>query len=276
MVPIRDYFFRYDRGAFWMGSYGFAYFPFVPFDRLSRFVLDRLLHTRVMYRAMHESGHYDYHLIQDLGVPCGRAVELMEFTGRGKGIWPLWLCPLKMSNGTKLLKKGAVDFSLPPRKRRMRDDGNNGHADANGQAETNGTDASRNMIFNIGVWGPAPSRKYSDFVAANRAIERHVSELGGIKWPYSQYFYTEDEFWSLYDKEAYDALRVKYGATGLPTMYDKVRPRERREDGPPNAGSGVKGWILRKLWHVGPVSALYGIAKALLGREARYLVSKEG
>ncbi len=37
----------------------------------------------------------------------------------------------------------------------------------------------------------------------NRRIERKVAELSGIKSLYSDSFYTEDEFWSIYDGAAY-------------------------------------------------------------------------
>lgn len=268
-VPIRDYLFRYDRGAFWMGRYGFYYFPFVPFDRLSRFFLDPLLHTRQMYRAMHESGHYDYYLIQDLGVPCHRAADLIEYTGRGKGVWPLWLCPLIPGNGTKWLREGVTDFALHDA-----EEVESGIAD--GHLNGTSTQSKQTMIFNIGVWGPMPSKSYDNFVATNRAIEAKVTALKGVKWPYSQYFYTEDEFWQMYDREGYEALREKYHATGLPTMYDKVKPKERDASrrGPPNGSKGLHGWVLGKTWEWWPVSACYGIAKVMLRGKGDYLVSR--
>ncbi len=33
----------------------------------------------------------------------------------------------------------------------------------------------------------------------------------------------ENEFWNIYDKQWYDALRTKYHAAYLPGVYDKVR-----------------------------------------------------
>ncbi|KAG6040080.1 hypothetical protein E4U41_001421 [Claviceps citrina] len=49
--PLVDYLFRYDRGAFWVGKYSFRYF-LTPFNRTTRFLLDRFMHTRVMYRVL--------------------------------------------------------------------------------------------------------------------------------------------------------------------------------------------------------------------------------
>jgi FAD/FMN-containing dehydrogenase len=60
----------------------------------------------------------------------------------------------------------------------------------------------------------------------NRKIERKVAELSGIKSLYSDSYYTEDEFWSAYDRDAYAALKARYDpAHALPDLYAKcVRP----------------------------------------------------
>ena len=41
----------------------------------------------------------------------------------------------------------------------------------------------------------------------NRAIEREVADAGGRKSLYSDAYYSEDEFWSLHDRDAYDLIR---------------------------------------------------------------------
>lgn len=47
-VPLTDYLFRYDRGAFWMGKLGCQHFC-LPFTKMTRTLLDSLFHTREMY-----------------------------------------------------------------------------------------------------------------------------------------------------------------------------------------------------------------------------------
>lgn len=47
-VPLTDYLFRYDRGAFWMGKLGCQHFC-LPFTKTTRTLLDSLFHTREMY-----------------------------------------------------------------------------------------------------------------------------------------------------------------------------------------------------------------------------------
>lgn len=268
-VPLKDYFFRYDRGAFWMARYAFKYFSFAPFDRFSRFCMDSLLHTRPMYRAMHYSGHYNKYLIQDLGLPIHNAGDFMDWVDDELEIYPLWLCPLRCGHGTSWLRpdpSGKPRFFYRPSL--------SGLDAQNGDVSDGKQQANEEMVFNVGVWGPGPkSRK--DFVAINRKIEAKVSELGGIKWPYSQYYYTEDEFWQIYDREAYTELRRKYRAETLPTMYDKIKPRSddlEEKKGPPNGSRGLHGRLLTLLWDVWPVSGLYGLAKVLLSRE--YLIER--
>jgi len=56
----------------------------------------------------------------------------------------------------------------------------------------------------------------------NRLIERKVAELGGIKSLYSDSYYSEDEFWSIYDRGAYASLKARYDpARALPDLYAK-------------------------------------------------------
>ena len=56
----------------------------------------------------------------------------------------------------------------------------------------------------------------------DRELEHKVRSLGGIKWLYAQGYYTQDEFWAIYDRKWYEAIREKYHATHLPSVYDKV------------------------------------------------------
>jgi hypothetical protein len=56
----------------------------------------------------------------------------------------------------------------------------------------------------------------------NRLIERKVAELGGIKSLYSESYFPEDEFWRIYDRDAYDHLKARYDPQGLfANLYEK-------------------------------------------------------
>ncbi len=188
-MSLKDYLFRYDRGAFWMGKYAFERFG-QPFNRVMRRLLDRVMHTRPMYEALQASGVSQEFLIQDLALPPENAVAFMEWTDKQLGIYPLWLCPLKIN-------------------------------DPGGKSPLLSRPLKNGLAVNIGVWGPV-SRDLDAVVQANRQLEAKLTSLGGRKWLYAYAYYTEQEFWRLYDRKWYDALRRKYHAETLPTIYDKI------------------------------------------------------
>ncbi|KAF4631041.1 hypothetical protein G7Y89_g7096 [Cudoniella acicularis] len=192
-IPLAEYLFRYDRGGFWVGVDAFPYFGFVPFNRLTRWFLDDFMHTRMLYRALHGSNIKSGNIIQDLSLPYSTAEEFIEYASENLGIWPLWLCPLRAMDPPTFhpstTRPGPTDHPKP--------------------------------MLNIGLWGRA-STDMDTFVLQNRQLEQKLTELGGRKVLYSQTFYTEQEFWKLYDQTWYDDLRQRYNATTLPTVYDKV------------------------------------------------------
>jgi Delta24-sterol reductase len=122
--------------------------------------------------------------------------------------------------------------------------------------------------MNFGVWGPGPSNRW-EFVAANRHLEQKAQELGGKKWLYAHAYCTEDKFWSIYDRKAYDAIRSKYSATYLPSIYDKVKVDVVSEE-----NAIQESWLLWLLAVFWPLSGLYGAFKAWMGGD--YLLPREG
>ncbi|KIW05738.1 uncharacterized protein PV09_03595 [Verruconis gallopava] len=220
LVPVKDYLFRYDRGAFWMGSYGWDAMP-LPFNRLGRRLLNPLFNTRTMYSVMHHSGQSQRFIVQDLAMPAENAEEFIKFVASELRIWPLWLCPIK--GGSR------VPFH-----------------------SVRGEFTNR-MTMNIGVWGLPHTatgkplyygrRSFPGFILLNRTIEAKVRSLGGLKWLYAHNYATEEEFWQSYDKQAYDELRRKWNANQLPTLWDKVG-KEKHEWVPVNVLRGLwRGWL---------------------------------
>ncbi len=231
-VPIADYFFRWDRGAFWVAKYAFRYF-LTPFNRMTRFVLDKYLHAKVMYHALHKSGLSDSYIIQDVGVPYEAADEFEQWLHQNLNIYPVWLCPIRV--------------------RRDAPDSNHGlHTDF---ADPN----TPEVLLNFGVWGPA-ARNYDDFVRQNRAIEQKVQELGGKKTLYAQNYYTEDEFWAAYNRPRYDAVREKYHASWLQSVYDKVIVDEVAKQRAIDASR-----LPNRLRNIRPIQGFYGVYKAWKG-----------
>lgn len=236
-VPLVDYLFRYDRGGFWGARYAFRYF-ITPFNRVTRFILDPFLHTRVMYRAIHHSGLSNFYMLQDVGIPYDKVEEFQRWLDDTLRIYPVWLCPLK-------LRRDSPDS-------------------AHGLHSEFGNQSVPDML-NFGVWGPI-SFDRRETVRVNRALENKVHELGGKKWLYAQAYYTEDEFWAHYDRASYDALRAKYSATYLPSVYDKVRVDVEAEEAAARASRSA--WF----WRIWPTRGLYGVYKVIRGGD--YMLQK--
>ncbi|KAL2257855.1 hypothetical protein VTK26DRAFT_9079 [Humicola hyalothermophila] len=246
-IPLVDYLFRYDRGAFWAARYGFRYFV-TPFNRVTRFLLNPFMHTRVIYRALHQSGLADFYMVQDVGVPYDAAPGFARWLDAHLAIYPLWLCPLR-------LRRGGGGTAATAR--------HGLHADFADEETTPAT------MLNFGVWGPA-SFDRRECVRLNRALEREVARVGGRKWLYAHTYYTEDEFWAHYDRRAYDALRDKYGAGYLPSVYDKVKVDVEAEEAA--IRTSWKARMLAMLWGIWPLRGLYGVYKAVIGGD--YLLKK--
>lgn len=232
-VPIVDYYFRYDRGAFWGGKWVFKFF-YTPFNRVTRFILDPLLHTQVMFHALHESGLGNQNIIQDIGFPRSTVEKFIEYIDHSLGLYPLWLCPLKKGNSLPLRPRTGCEAG----DRALREE----------------------LLVNVGIWGPGP-RVENQFVKLNRDIEKRTKELYGAKCLYARAYYTEDEFWSIYDRTKYDALREKYHAKGLPSVCEKVNVNldavEQRAKEAQRQGHRPK--------RIGRLSGLYGATKAWMG-----------
>lgn len=222
-IPLAEYLFRYDRGGFWVGASAFEYFG-MPFNSYTRWFLDDFLHTRMMYTALHASGQSKKYVVQDLALPYSTAGQFIEYTDNAFGIWPLWLCPLRPSPQPTMHPHSRSDPLEP--------------------------------LLNIGLWGYGPS-KHDDFVALNRDLERKLREFGGMKWLYAHTYYTEEEFWEMFNREWYDALREKYNATSLPSVYEKVKIDVAAEKQAAEAAG------LNSLLTMWPISGFYGIKKAI-------------
>ena len=221
-IPLAEYLFRYDRGGFWVGASAFEYFK-MPFNNFTRWWLDDFLHTRMMYTALHASGQSKKYVVQDLALPYSTAEQFVNYTDKVFGIYPLWLCPLRQS-------------PQPTMHPHLKE--------------------AHQPMLNIGLWGYGPSRP-DDFLKANQDLERKLRDLGGMKWLYAQTYYTEGAFWEMYDREWYDTLRIKYGATSLPSVYEKVKYDPEAEQ---QAANSSLAESLMASW---PFSGFYGIKKAI-------------
>ncbi|KAF2213044.1 hypothetical protein CERZMDRAFT_111448 [Cercospora zeae-maydis SCOH1-5] len=195
LIPLPEYYFRYDRGGFWVGASIFEMTKgVVPFNKRTRYWLDDFLHTRMLYAAMH-SLYLNIQIIQDVAIPMSAAKEFIEWETEEIKIWPLWLCPLKQSPAP----------TLHPHTGEKKGDG------------------TPELMLNVGIWGSPLEADLDCYLNENKAIEDKLHEVGGMKWMYAASFASEEDWWRPFDRKWYDALREKYHATTLPTIFDKAR-----------------------------------------------------
>ncbi|KAL1954901.1 hypothetical protein VTO42DRAFT_490 [Malbranchea cinnamomea] len=237
LIPLVDYLFRYDRGSFWMASYAFRYF-ITPCNAVTRFLFDPLMRARVMYHALHKSGFSHRYIIQDFALPQCKAKDFIQYIHKTLACYPLWLCPIRQTeSGSASLHPHCITHPS------SEEEGSGASAEENGSE----------ILINVGVWCPGPT-SHKAFVEANRALEHKAYSLDGKKWLYAHAYYTENEFWAIYDRDWYDSLREKYHATSLPNVYEKVRvdleAGRRSRESP---------------WRIWPIAGVYGVISALLG-----------
>jgi FAD/FMN-containing dehydrogenase len=197
-LTTRDYLWRWDTDWFWCSKNVHAQHPLVR-QLLGRKRLNSITYQKIMRwnsrwgvtrTCDRLRGRNAETVIQDVDIPLDRAAEFLAFLHREIGILPMWLCPIRQP-------EPARQFPLYPLR-----------------PET--------VYVNFGFWDVVNSDEPRPPGFLNRRIERKVAELSGIKSLYSDSFYTEDEFWSIYDGTAYRALKARYDPAGsLPDLYAK-------------------------------------------------------
>jgi FAD/FMN-containing dehydrogenase len=198
-LTVRDYLWRWDTDWFWCSRAFGAQLPWVR-----RLAGPRLLRSDVYWRLLaieerfHPKATLDRwrrrppreNVIQDVQIPIDRLGEFMAAFQREVPISPIWLCPVRQRNGT-------ADWELY----RLDPD---------------------TLYVNVGFWSSVPLRPGMESSHHNRWVEEEVERLGGRKSLYSTVFYSEDQFWDLYNGPAYRALKQRYDPSGrLLDLYAK-------------------------------------------------------
>ncbi|KAF3764942.1 hypothetical protein M406DRAFT_259069 [Cryphonectria parasitica EP155] len=264
-IPLAEYLFRYDRGAYWVGRFVVMYW-LMPFNSFSRWLLDDFLHTRMLYRAR-ETGENNTFTIQDIAMPFETAEPLVDYLEAEHPIWPLWLCPMQRRSSptfhpftttpggerqkTRSISRDILGLpsasSMPPAQ----------------QEEDDRHPHQQQMMLNIGVWGHEGTFSPPAFVGKNRALEAKVGELGGMKWLYAHVYHSEEDFWAMYGGRGwYDALRAKYKASALPSVYDKVHVKK-EDEAAARRRAGRWEW-LKGYW---PIGGLWGSWTAMASKD---------
>jgi hypothetical protein len=211
LMPLRDYLFRYDQGAFWVG--GFLLRPQLVhryllegiFGRHSQqnindatirklrspprpnVILRTLLHpfltTKTLWKLFHLADKWaqTHSILQDFCIPKENAAQFLEQVIEDPGTFPLWLCPLKSTQQPQIFAPHLTNTS---------------------------------HVINVGIYG-LPAYYTSSTENVTKQLESKTRQCGGKKVFYSRSFYTKEEFWQIYSKSSYQALRAKMGADGI-------------------------------------------------------------
>ncbi len=197
-LTIRDYLWRWDTDWFWCSRPFGVQHPLIRrawprryrrSDTYRRLVaLDRRYGLSAALNAgRRRPPHED--VIQDVEIPVERGAEFLRFFAAEVGMSPVWMCPLRLRS-----ERPWPLYPLQPGR----------------------------VYVNFGFWGTVPLPPGAPDGHYNRLIERRVTDLGGHKGLYSTSFYSEEEFWALYNGPEYFQLKREYDGGGrLASLYEK-------------------------------------------------------
>jgi len=164
-----DYFFRYDRGVTNVRPRSF----------LGRLVFGKFL-ASTQWLALARKLHWLLRrerptITVDVFVPSSKAAEFLAWWEREFGFYPLWCVPYRRVHD--------YEWLVPAFYERM---------------------AGEDMFLDLAIYG---MRQHGDRNAA-RMIEEKLRDLGGIKTLISHNYYPEAEFWTIWNKPNYAAVKA--------------------------------------------------------------------
>ncbi|MEU4433568.1 FAD-binding oxidoreductase [Nocardia rhamnosiphila] len=207
-LTVHDYLWRWDTDWFWCSR---AFGTQNP--KVRRFWPKRYRRSSFYWKLIALDHRYDIgdklaarkgeppqeRVVQDIEVPVERTADFVEWFLREIPIEPIWLCPLRLrDSGTPDSDRPWPLYPLRPGR----------------------------TYVNIGFWSAVPKSPGQLDGAANRAIEKTVTEFDGHKSLYSDSFYEPEEFAALYGGESYKALKKRYDpGQRLLDLYSKAVQR---------------------------------------------------
>ena len=202
-LSTADYLWRWDTDWFWCSKNLYAQNPLVR-RLLGRGRLNSVFYAKVMRWNSRVGltrlrdrllGLHPESVIQDVDIPIERAGDFLAFLLDEIGILPIWICPIRMHRRDARFPLYPLDPAV--------------------------------LYVNFGFWDTVRTREAHSAGHFNRLVERKVGELGGIKSLYSDSYFERDVFWSIYDREAYAALKARYDPRGrFPDLYEKTVLRQ--------------------------------------------------
>lgn len=194
-LTTEDYIWRWDSDWFWCSRHFFME------NFLMRLLFGKFaLHSRFYWKVREFFNRNTFAkkiltklqgkketVIQDVEIPIENAEIFLNFFLKEIGITPIWICPI-MAYQAKNYNFYNMD--------------------------------SNKLYINFGFWDNVPTKESNGYY--NRKIEKMVTHLNGHKSLYSTVFYSEKEFWNIFDYNTYLKLKNKYDPNKkLKDLYHK-------------------------------------------------------
>jgi len=216
IMPLKDYLFRFDQGAFWMGRMvmrtrlmiqlllkinlpeigkklkkeNLKRKAFQGPSFLFRLFFGSALSSQKLYKIWHRVPSQvseNLFFIQDFYTPYSQTKKILDKCIHLTGIYPIWLCPIKNTTSPQFLSPHM------------------------------GTEP----LLNVGLYG-IPKTRVSIPLLTER-LEKELYKHDGKKMLYSFTYLDKDLFSKKYDEATYQLLRKKYRAHKVfPKLYNKV------------------------------------------------------
>jgi len=195
---IRDFIWRWETDWVW-GSKNFGMQNKVLRLFFGKFMLNsptywKLLGIDRKYHLMDKFNMFrrkrEEAMVQDVEIPLKRVTAFLAYFFKTFPLRPIWVCPM-ISNRQHRFSFCRLD-----------------------------PDAK---YINFGFWGVITSKLSLAPNHYNRLLETSIPAYDGYKALYSDSFYSQEEFWKIYDKKLYDQLKKRYDpGNRLKNFYQKV------------------------------------------------------
>lgn len=187
-LTTEEYIWRWDTDWFWCSK------KFLMENPLLRILFGKwCLGSKTYGQIMHFFGRHallshmyehwlgkEESIIQDVLIPLEHGHSFLRFLSKAIAIYPIWLCPI--------YSNGSFTYPFCPLEQKK-------------------------LYIDFGFWGAHKSSHPPGYY--NRQIEETVRGFFGFKSLYSHSYYTEDEFWSIYDRAFYLHLKNKYDSANM-------------------------------------------------------------
>jgi FAD/FMN-containing dehydrogenase len=197
-LTVRDYLWRWDTDWFWCSRALGVQSPFIRRLWPARYRRSDVYRRLVALDRRHgitsrlnrlRGRPQEEAVVQDVEIPVAETATFLEMFHRDIRIEPIWLCPLRL--------RATHTWPLYPLE-------------------------PEELYVNVGFWSSVALQPGQNDGHYNRLIEETVNALGGHKSLYSTVHYSAEEFWRLYNGQAYAGVKQTYDPGGrLPDLYQK-------------------------------------------------------